>query len=54
MPPPWARDFTISGGTIGNTSGAAITLSTNNAENWNGDFTFAGGNDLNLGAGAVT
>ncbi len=46
--------FTISGGTIGNTSGAAITLSTNNAENWNGNFTFAGTNDLNLGTGAVT
>ena len=46
--------MTISGGTIGNTSGAAITLSTNNAQNWNGDFTFAGSNDLNLGSGAVT
>ena len=46
--------FTISGGTIGNTSGAAITLSTNNAQNWNSDFTFAGTNDLNLGTGAVT
>ena len=46
--------FTISGGTIGNTSGAAITLSTNNAQNWNGDFAFAGTNDLNLGTGAVT
>ncbi len=49
-----AGTFTISGGTIGNTSGAAITLSTNNAQNWNGDFTFAGASDLNLGAGAVT
>ena len=46
--------LTISGGTIGNTSGAALTLSTNNAQNWNGNFTFAGANDLNLGAGAVT
>ena len=46
-----AGTFTISGGTIGNTSGAAITLSTNNAQNWNGDFTFAGANDLNLGSG---
>ncbi len=45
--------FTISGGTIGNTSGAAITLSTNNAQTWGGDFTFAGTNDLNLGTGAV-
>ena len=45
---------TISGGTIGNTSGGTIGLSTNNAQNWNGDFTFAGANDLDLGAGAVT
>jgi autotransporter-associated beta strand protein len=46
--------FTISSGTIDNTSGSAITLSTNNAQNWNGDFTFAGTNDLNVGTGAVT
>jgi autotransporter-associated beta strand protein len=40
--------------TIGNTSGNAITLSTNNAMSWNQDFTFAtGSNDLNLGTGAV-
>ena len=41
------------GATIDNTSGSAITLSTNNAQNWNGDFTFAGSNGLNLGTGAV-
>jgi autotransporter-associated beta strand protein len=46
--------LTINGGTIDNTSGAAITLSTNNALNLNADFTFAGTHDLNLGAGAVT
>ena len=46
--------MTISGGTIGNTSGNPITLSTNNAQTWNGNFTFAGPNDLNLGAGPVT
>jgi autotransporter-associated beta strand protein len=45
--------LTINGGTIDNTSGAAITLTTNNAQNWNADFTFGGSNDLNLGAGAV-
>ncbi|MES2921036.1 MAG: autotransporter-associated beta strand repeat-containing protein [Verrucomicrobiota bacterium] len=39
---------------IDNTSGAAIALSTNNAQNWNGDFTFLGSNNLNLGTGAVT
>ena len=46
--------FTINGGTIDNTSGAAITLGTNNAQTWASDFTFAGTNNLNLGTGAVT
>lgn len=46
--------LTINGGTIDNTRGSAVTLSNNNAQNWNADFTFAGTNDLNLGAGAVT
>ena len=41
------------GTTIDNTSGAAATLLTNNLETWNGDFTFTGTNDLNLGTGAV-
>ncbi len=45
---------TIAGGTLDNTSGAAITSSTNNAQNWNGNFTFAGTNNLNLGTGTVT
>lgn len=44
--------FTINGGTITANSGP-IFLLNNNAQVWNGDFTFAGGNDLNLGAGAV-
>jgi len=46
--------FTISGGVIDNASAAAITLSNNNAQNWNGDFTFIGTQGLNLGTGAVT
>ncbi len=46
--------FTISGGTIGNAYGSAITLSANNAQTWNGNFTFAGPNDLNLGTGTVS
>ncbi len=45
--------FTINGGTIDNTSGGAITLSTNNAMSWNSSFTFTGTNNLNLGTGAV-
>ena len=45
--------LTISGGTLGNTSGGSIALATNNAVQWNADFTFAGPYDLNLGTGAV-
>ncbi len=32
----------------------AVALSTNHTMTWNGSFTFAGSNALNLGAGAVT
>lgn len=46
--------FIIAGGTIDNTSGAPLTLSTNNPITWNGGFTFTGTFDLNLGTGAVT
>jgi len=47
--------LTIAGGTtIDNTSGAAIALAANNAVNLNGNLTFGGSNDLNLGTGAVT
>jgi autotransporter-associated beta strand protein len=45
--------FTINGGTIDNTSGSAVTLATNNAQSWAGDFTFTGTNNLNMGTGAV-
>jgi autotransporter-associated beta strand protein len=44
----------INGGTIDNTSGHAVALSTNNPQNWNADINFTGSNDLNLGGGAVT
>jgi autotransporter-associated beta strand protein len=46
--------FTIAGGAIDNTSGSPLRLSANNAQNWNGDFTFVGSSSLNLGTGAVT
>jgi autotransporter-associated beta strand protein len=47
--------LTLAGGTtIDNTSGAAIALTTNNPVNVNGNLTFGGTNDLNLGSGAVT
>jgi autotransporter-associated beta strand protein len=45
--------FHINGGTIDNTSGAPVTVA-GNVQDWNGDFTFAGTNNLNLGTGAVT
>ena len=49
------RMFTIAGGTtIDNTSGAPQVILTNNAQAWNGDFTFTGSNALSLGAGAVS
>jgi autotransporter-associated beta strand protein len=46
--------FTISGGSINNTSGSPVTLSNNNPEAWNAGFTFVGSNPLNTGTGAVT
>jgi len=46
--------LTLTGGAIGNTSTAAITLTTNNAQNWNGDFSYTGPDSLNFGIGAVT
>ncbi len=48
-----AGTFTIAGGTIDNTSGADITT-IDYPMAWNGDFTFLGTKNLNLGAGAVT
>jgi fibronectin-binding autotransporter adhesin len=45
---------TMTGGALDNTSGGAITLSTNNVQSWNGDFSFIGTKDLNMGTGAVT
>jgi autotransporter-associated beta strand protein len=46
--------LTIDGGTIDNTSAGALTLTTNNAQAWGGNFAFGGSDDLNLGTGAVT
>jgi fibronectin-binding autotransporter adhesin len=45
--------LTVTGGTLDSTAGS-VTLTNNNAQNWNGDFTFTGTNDLNLGTGNVT
>lgn len=53
-----AGTFVINGGSIDNTSGAAITVSNNNPVTINANFTFIGGrgitHDLNLGTGAIS
>lgn len=46
--------LTISGGTLDNKSAGALTQTNNNAQNWNGSFTFTGTNSLDLGSGTVT
>jgi autotransporter-associated beta strand protein len=49
--------FIISGGnnaTIGNTSGADITLTANNAQTWTNNFAVDATNSLNMGIGAVS
>ena len=43
-----------SNATLGNTSGGPVAISTSNPQSWNGNFTFAGQDMLNLGSGAVT
>lgn len=49
-----AGPLTIAGTAIlDNTSGAPLTLTTNNTLNGNANFTFRGTNDLNLGTGNV-
>jgi autotransporter-associated beta strand protein len=45
--------FIIASGSIDNTSAGAITLTNNNIQNWNGNFTFTGTQNLNLGTGNV-
>jgi fibronectin-binding autotransporter adhesin len=45
---------TIAGGTLGNSSSAAVTLSTNNAQTWSGDVAFAGPDALAMGTGLVS
>ena len=44
----------INGGSLDNTSGSPLTLTTATTQNWNANFTFVGSSDLNLGTGAVT
>ncbi|RFC43194.1 MAG: Autotransporter-associated beta strand repeat-containing protein, partial [Verrucomicrobia bacterium] len=46
--------LTIKGGTLGNSSGVGVTIASNNRQLWDGDFSFSGSDDLNLGTGVVT
>jgi autotransporter-associated beta strand protein len=46
--------FTLTSGTIDNTSGSAKILSTNNVVNIGGNVTFGGSNNLTFGNGAVS
>ncbi len=45
--------LTINSGTLDNTSGTAIAMTTNNPQLWNADIVFNGSNDLNMGSGTV-
>jgi len=49
-----SQTLIVSGGAIDDTGGADVTLANNNAQNWSGNFTFAGSANLNLGNGAVS
>lgn len=44
----------INGGTLNNTSGAAIVMTGNTAQNWDADVVFTGSNSLDMGTGTVT
>jgi len=46
--------LTVNGGTITTTAASALTLTTNNAQSWAGNFSFGGSQGLNMGTGAVT
>ncbi|MEK7950382.1 beta strand repeat-containing protein [Luteolibacter soli] len=46
--------LTINGGALGNTSLAAVTLSSNPNQTWAGDFAFTGPQNLVLGTGNVS
>ncbi len=49
-----AGALTITGGNIDSTLSGGVVLSTNNAQNWNGDVSYGGTNPLTMGTGAVT
>ena len=46
--------LTMGGGTVDNSTSGPLTLATNNAQTWNGNFAYGGTQSLNLGTGQVT
>ncbi|MDB6027368.1 MAG: Autotransporter-associated beta strand repeat protein [Verrucomicrobiales bacterium] len=46
--------FAINGGTIDNTSGSDVQITTAVPEAWNANFTFAGTGNLDLGSGTIS
>ncbi|HUO08957.1 MAG TPA: autotransporter-associated beta strand repeat-containing protein [Phycisphaerae bacterium] len=46
--------ISFAGGTINNTSGANVSLTTGNSQNWSADINFTGTGNLGLGNGNVT
>ncbi len=50
---PGSGPLTILGGVLNNNSSGGVTLSGNNPQFWNGDFTYAGSQYLILGSGPV-
>ena len=44
----------FTGGTIDNTAAIPLTVGTNNAQSWSGNFSYGGTQSLNLGTGTVT
>jgi fibronectin-binding autotransporter adhesin len=50
-----AGPLAISGALLlDNTSGSPVTISSSNVQTWNGNITFNGTNDLNIGTGPIT
>ncbi|MGA2061515.1 MAG: autotransporter-associated beta strand repeat-containing protein, partial [Thermoguttaceae bacterium] len=49
--PAAGATLTITGGTLDNTSSAAVTLTDITQQKWNGDFTYGGTQNLTIGTG---
>jgi len=49
-----AGTLTITGGTLGTGNSGGQTLTTNNAQSWDGNFSLAGSGNLSMGTGIIT